>query len=104
MVYEKEISADGENWRRVTLYAVLPIHPKSRYILAIRNRILFGFRDIRAARKQRRILRDELDKVGLLMELLGLKIRLLAIRDVRPPPQKPKHEEEAIDAEFEVVG
>lgn len=102
MKYEKEISRDGQNWTRVTLYAVLPIRPKSKYVLAIRNRVLFGFRDLRAAKKQRRILRDELDKVGLVMELLGLKIRLFAIRDVKKP-EPPRHEEEAIDAEFEVV-
>lgn len=102
MEYEKEISRNGQNWTKVTLYTLLPIHPKSRYILSIRNRVLFCFRDLRAAKKQRRILRDELDKVGLVMELIGLKISLFAIRDVKKPEQ-PRHEEEAIDAEFEVV-
>lgn len=99
MKYEREISKDGRNWTKVILYSALPIHPKSKYVLVIKNLILFGFRDVSKAKKQLRILREELDNIGVVMELAGLKIRLYMIRNAK----RPDYEENAIDAKFEVV-
>jgi hypothetical protein len=97
MKYEKEISRDGQSWKKVILFSALPIHPKTRYVLVIKNLILFGFRNLKNAKKQLRLLREELDKIGIVMELAGLRINLYIIKDISTPD----YEKDAIDADFE---
>lgn len=99
MKFDLEVSADGKQWRKATLFSALPIPKKSRYIISIKNLVLFSYRNLTSAKKAKRKIRNDLSKVGMVMELAGYRLRIFAIRDI----PKPKYEDSAIDAEFEVI-
>lgn len=99
MEHKREISKDGRQWKEVTLISVLPLAKNTRYILCIRNLVIFGFRNLKEAKSYRRRLKNDLQKVGFVMKLAGYGLELFLVRDTRKPP----HEMNAIDAEYEVI-
>ena len=99
MRYEKEVSKDGRKWVKVTLISIVPIGAKTRYVITVRNLVLLGFQHLSDAKKQRRKLRKQMNKFGVVMDLAGYAMQLYLIRDVK----KPDWEKNAIDVQYEVV-
>ena len=60
MRYEKEISKDGRKWVPVTLISIVPIGPRTRYIITVRNLVILGFEYLSQAKKQRQKLKKQI--------------------------------------------
>jgi hypothetical protein len=95
----REISKEGKTWEKTVLYSALPVAKNSRYVILIRNLIIWGFRDVRTAKKYYARLIEDLDKIGIVMELAGFQFHIYHIREL----PKPGYERDAIDAEYEVI-
>ena len=76
MRYEKEISKDGRKWVPVTLISIVPIGPRTRYIITVRNLVILGFEYLSQAKKQRQKLKKQMHKFGVVMELAGYAMQL----------------------------
>ena len=99
MILTKEISVDGKNWRKEELYSFHPLSDESKCIIAVKNVVIWGFKNKREALKYRNKAIKEMEKISIVMQLAGFPIKIYYIRDV----EVPEYEQNAIDVEFEVM-